>query len=161
MLRKMPSLALLSFKESELSSQSQTPCLIPAVSTWPGQLPTLKWKPVLSSGPAGDVTNSTYMYCDVPVGYANCLDGGPPQDTALLLTNNAEWELAQAAELSNERRVLITSIVYGQPVVGTVLITRSDRPDGAGHHILTPAIWMVTLWLLPPVFVAFMKALKG
>lgn len=39
---------------------------MPAVSTCPGQLPTLKWKPVFNKGPAGDVTNSTYMYCEVP-----------------------------------------------------------------------------------------------
>lgn len=66
MLRKIPSDTLDSFNASELSSQSHAPDLIPAVSTCPGQLPTLKWKPVFSSGPAGDDTNSTNIYCEVP-----------------------------------------------------------------------------------------------
>lgn len=140
MLRKMPSLALLSFSESELSSQSQTPCLIPAVSTWPGQLPTLKWKPVLSSGPAGDVTNSTYMYCDVPVRICKLFRRTLAGRALQLLTDNAKREFAQAAELPDERRVLVASIVDGQPVVGTVLITGANWPDRAGHHIFASAI---------------------
>lgn len=162
MLRKMPSLALLSFSESELSSQSQTPCLMPAVSTWPGQLPTLKWNPVLSSGPAGDVTNSTYMYCEVPASSkVVAIDGTrkmvnelivrrarsergkaysplpswTPSALAFVLTNNAERKLAQAAEFAYQRWMLIASIIHGQPVVGAVVVPGTDGPDGAGHHV--------------------------
>lgn len=40
---------------------------LPAVSTCPGQFPTLKWKPVLSNGPAAELTNSTNRSVDVPM----------------------------------------------------------------------------------------------
>jgi len=75
---------------------------------------------VLSNGPAGDVTNSTYMYCDVPrsrVGYWSMVCGQSGQyqavaiGVAFVLTNNAEWELAQATEFAYQRRMFIASII--------------------------------------------------
>lgn len=72
MLKKIPSDAFESFRASELSIQSHAPVRMPAVSTWPGQLPTLKWKPVFNNGPAGDDTNSTNICCDVPALMNNC-----------------------------------------------------------------------------------------
>lgn len=67
MLKNIPSDAVESFRASELSIQSHAPVRLPAVSTWPGQLPTLKWKPVFNNGPAGLDTNSTNICCDVPM----------------------------------------------------------------------------------------------
>lgn len=49
--KKMPSESPEALRLSEDSSQSQVPFLLPAVSTWPGQLPTLKWNPVFNRGP--------------------------------------------------------------------------------------------------------------
>lgn len=66
MLKNMPSDALESFSASDVRIQSQAPIRLPTVSTCPGQLPTLKWKPVFNNGPAGEDTNSTNMCCDVP-----------------------------------------------------------------------------------------------
>lgn len=49
--KKIPSESPEARKLSDESNQSQVPFLLPAVSTWPGQFPTLKWNPVLSRGP--------------------------------------------------------------------------------------------------------------
>lgn len=62
-----------------------------------------------------------------------------PLDIAIVLTNNAEWKLAQAAEFAYQRRVLIASIINGQPIVGTMLVARPNRPYRAGHHVLASA----------------------
>lgn len=59
---------------------------------------------------------------------------------ASALTDYAEGELAQAAELSNQGRVLVPAVVDRQPVEGAVLISGADGPDGAGHHVLAPAM---------------------
>lgn len=54
------------------------------------------------------------------------------------ITNDAEREFSHSAELANYRRVLVTSIVNGEPIVGTVLRSRSDFLHRARHEILAP-----------------------
>lgn len=49
--KNIPSVSPEALKLSDDSSQSHVPFLLPAVSTCPGQFPTLKWKPVFSRGP--------------------------------------------------------------------------------------------------------------
>lgn len=49
--RNMPSESPDARRLRDDSNQSHVPFLLPAVSTCPGQLPTLKWKPVFSNGP--------------------------------------------------------------------------------------------------------------
>jgi hypothetical protein len=63
----MPSESPEVARSSLVSTQSQVPFLLPAVSTCPGQFPTLKWKPVLRSGPANELTNSTNRSSLVPI----------------------------------------------------------------------------------------------
>ena len=65
--RKMPSESREAARSSLVSTQSHVPFLLPAVSTCPGQFPTLKWKPVLRSGPASELTNSTNRSALVPI----------------------------------------------------------------------------------------------
>jgi len=65
--RKMPSESPEAARSSLVSTQSHVPFLLPAVSTCPGQFPTLKWKPVLRSGPANELTNSTNRSWLVPI----------------------------------------------------------------------------------------------
>ena len=65
--RKMPSESPEDARSSLVSTQSHVPFLLPAVSTCPGQFPTLKWKPVLRSGPASELTNSTNRSSLVPI----------------------------------------------------------------------------------------------
>lgn len=49
--KNIPSVSPAFCKDSDVNSQSHVPFLEPAVSTCPGQLPTLKWKPVFKRGP--------------------------------------------------------------------------------------------------------------
>lgn len=63
----MPSESPEAARSSLVSTQSHVPFLLPAVSTCPGQFPTLKWKPVLSSGPARELKNSTNRSSLVPM----------------------------------------------------------------------------------------------
>lgn len=73
------------------------------------------------------------------MGIATLVSYGAIGSAGIVLTNNAEWKLAQAAEFAYQRRVLIAAIINGQPIVGAVLVARSNRPYRAGHHILTSA----------------------
>lgn len=61
----------------------------------------------------------------------------------IVLTDNAEREFAHAAELSNQRRVLVTSIVDGQPVVGAVLVPGAYFAHRAGHDVFASALGKV------------------
>lgn len=54
------------------------------------------------------------------------------------ITNDAEREFPHSTELANYRRVLVTSIVNGEPVEGTMLRSRSDFLHRARHEILAP-----------------------